>query len=182
MLVSGGLRFSMAVVTKVPTARGSLVANAATDCPKQPGGRNAAAEAGDAIPSIRTPPTPMMSASRFTEITPFLGAILSARSPVTQVRPAPGGTRLLLHALARIMGTSVRMIERHYGALLDVRRPISAGGLTRSTQSGIVPRSVLNRHERWLRSYGCASAVGADARTPTAWYLCGVLRVYQCWV
>jgi hypothetical protein len=24
-----------------------------------------------------------------------------------------------IHALARIMGTSVRMIERHYGALLD---------------------------------------------------------------
>ncbi len=26
---------------------------------------------------------------------------------------------MAIHALARIMGTSVRMIERHYGALLD---------------------------------------------------------------
>jgi hypothetical protein len=130
MLVSGGLRFSMAVVTKVPTARGSLVANAATDCPKQPGGRNGAAEAGDAIPSIRTPPTPMMSASRFTEITSFLGAIVSARSPATQVRPAPGGTRLLLHALARIHGhISARMIERHYGGLLNGAGADFAGGL-----------------------------------------------------
>jgi hypothetical protein len=66
----------MAVVTKVPTACGALVAVAATNCPKQSGGFDADAEAGDAIPSIRTPPTPMMSASRFTEITSFLGAIV----------------------------------------------------------------------------------------------------------
>jgi hypothetical protein len=29
------------------------------------------------------------------------------------------GAGVAIHALARIMGTSVRMIERHYGALLD---------------------------------------------------------------
>jgi hypothetical protein len=76
-------------VTKVPTARGSLVANAATDCPKQPGGLNGAAEAGDAVPSIRTPPTPMISASRFTEITSFLGVIVCAFAH--DARPKKGG-------------------------------------------------------------------------------------------
>jgi hypothetical protein len=34
-----------------------------------------------------------------------------------------------IHALARIMGTSVRMIETHYGALLDGARAEIAGRL-----------------------------------------------------
>ena len=37
--------------------------------------------------------------------------------------------------LAKIMGSSVRMIERHYGALLDGAGPGSADGWTRSRRN-----------------------------------------------
>lgn len=43
---------------------------------------------------------------------------------IEQVQPVrnPGVAGVTVFELARVMGTSVRMIERHYGALLDGAR------------------------------------------------------------
>ncbi len=73
MLVSGGLKPTVAyALTKVPTACGELVAKPAVSCPKQLGGLDGAADAGDAIPTARAPAAATMSVNRFKEITSFL--------------------------------------------------------------------------------------------------------------
>lgn len=52
--------------------------------------------------------------------------------------------------LARIMGTSVHMIERHYGALLDGAGAASPAGLTPSTLSANGPRASARKTFRPL--------------------------------
>lgn len=47
--------------------------------------------------------------------------------------------------LARIMGTSVRMIERHYGALLDGAGPTSRGAWTHSTHSATTTPTMVGK-------------------------------------
>jgi hypothetical protein len=51
------------VLTKLPTSRGALVADAAIS-PKQLGGSDDSADAGAAMPSIRAPTAPTRSNSR----------------------------------------------------------------------------------------------------------------------
>jgi hypothetical protein len=72
--------------------------------------------------------------------------------------------------LARVMGTSVRMIERHYGALLDGDAADIAAASTRSTPSAIGPRtSERTSRDVWatIGPYARPSPPGHARRNPT---------------